>query len=135
MKRATGIQPRNLGRTLSRTVLAAWLCLFALPVLAGDPPDDCFCLAHTSGAVLRGCFAYKAKTDFYATATCTDPETGQKSEQMMTQEWRHIPSGEDRCKPCRTIPRETAPEPPRGSDQSGASTSPTAKPTGPESTK
>lgn len=122
---------------MARPGLAAWFCLFALPVLAGDPPDDCFCLAHASGAVLRGCFAYKAKTDFYATATCTDPETGQKSEQMMTQEWQRIPSGEDRCKPCRAMPRGAASEPPRGGDddQSGASTSPTAKPAGPESTK
>jgi len=117
-------------------VLTAWFCLLAFPVRAGETPDDCFCLAHASGAVLRGCFAYKAKADFYATATCTDPETGQKSEQMMTQEWQRIASGEDRCKPCRAPGRGTASETPRGDEEkSGASTSPTAQPAGLESAK
>jgi hypothetical protein len=33
-----------------------------------------------SAAILRGCEAFKASTDFYSTALCTDAETGQKSE-------------------------------------------------------
>ena len=40
--------------------------------------DECFCLTHSTGAILRGCEAYKAPTDFYSTAVCTDPEIRQE---------------------------------------------------------
>jgi hypothetical protein len=54
-----------------------------------------------SGVVLRGCVAFKARTDFYETAVCTDPDTGQVSEQLITDEWQRIPAGEERCDPCQ----------------------------------
>jgi hypothetical protein len=52
--------------------------------------DECFCLGHSTGAILRGCEAYKASTDFYSTAVCTDPETGKRSQQTMYSDWKRI---------------------------------------------
>ncbi|MFO1434132.1 MAG: tetratricopeptide repeat protein [Candidatus Competibacteraceae bacterium] len=86
--------------SIIQCLLIVWLCLLTASVYAGAAPDECFCLvrkADPAGAILRGCEAYKAGTDFYATAVCTDPETGQKSEQMITDEWQRIAAGEDRC--------------------------------------
>jgi hypothetical protein len=62
----------------------------------------------------RGCEAYKAPTDFYSTAVCTDPESGKKSQQTMYSDWKCIEAGADRCAPCRRAPRGTAEEVPRG---------------------
>ena len=81
---------------------------------ASTRADDCFCLIHTSGAILRGCEAYRAPADFYSTAVCTDPETGKQSQQTMYSEWKRIEGGADRCKPCKPVPRGTAREVPRG---------------------
>ena len=64
--------------------------------------DECFCLTHSTGAILRGCEAYKAPTDFYSTAVCTD--------------WKRIEAGADRCAPCQRTPRGTTDEVPRGGD-------------------
>jgi hypothetical protein len=77
--------------------------------------DECFCVIHSSsGAILRGCEDFKAPTDFYSTAVCTDPETGKRSEQTMYSEWKRIEAGADRCNPCKPISRGTAREVPRG---------------------
>ena len=76
--------------------------------------DECFCLTHATGAILRGCEAYKAPNDAYPTATCTDPDTGKKSEQTMYSEWKRIEAGADRCTVCRPLPRGAAKEVPRG---------------------
>jgi hypothetical protein len=85
----------------------------ALPHIARA--DECFCVIHSSsGAILRGCEAFKAATDFYSTAVCTDPETGKRSEQTMHSDWKRIETGADRCNPCKPIPRGTSPELPRG---------------------
>ena len=85
--------------------------------------DECFCVIHSSsGAILRGCEAFKAPTDFYSTAVCTDPETGKRSEQTMYSEWKRIEAGADRCNPCKPISRGTARELPRG----GPSATPSA---------
>jgi hypothetical protein len=78
--------------------------------------DECFCLSHSTGAILRGCEAYKTPTDFYSTAVCTDPESGKKSQQTMYSDWKRIEAGSDRCTPCQRAPRGTAPEVPRGDD-------------------
>jgi hypothetical protein len=78
--------------------------------------DECFCLTHSTGAILRGCEAYKAPTDFYSTAVCTDPESGKKSEQTMRSDWKRIEAGADRCAPCQRTPRGTTDEVPRGGD-------------------
>jgi hypothetical protein len=93
-----------------------WLCLLTASAYAGNAPDECFCMvrsADPAGAILRGCQAYKAGTDFYATAVCTDPETGQKSEQTITEEWQQIATGADRCNPCRQVrgPTDVLPRP------------------------
>lgn len=101
--------------SILQCLLIVWLLLLTASVYAGDAPDECFCLVPKSdpkGPILRGCQAYKAGTDFYATAVCTDPETGQKSEQMITDEWKRIAAGEDRCNPCRQV-RGPAPDVPR----------------------
>ena len=66
--------------SLLQCLLIVWLLLLTTSAYAGDAPDECFCLvrkADPAGAILRGCQSYKAGTDFYATAACTDPETGQ----------------------------------------------------------
>jgi hypothetical protein len=77
--------------------------------------DECFCVIHSSsGAILRGCEAFKAPTDFYSTAVCTDPETGKRSEQTMYSDWKRIEAGADRCNPCKPISRGTSRELPRG---------------------
>jgi hypothetical protein len=77
--------------------------------------DECFCLVHSSsGAILRGCEAFKAPTDFYSTAACTDPMTGKLSEQTMYSDWKRIEAGADRCNPCKPISRGTSQELPRG---------------------
>jgi hypothetical protein len=45
-----------------------------LAIVAGPAhADECFCLSHGSGAILRGCESYKAPNDAYPTAVCTDP--------------------------------------------------------------
>jgi hypothetical protein len=84
--------------------------------------DECFCLTNPqTAAILRGCEAYKAATDFYSTAVCTDPVTGLKAEQTMYSEWQRIEAGADRCNPCkRLIPPGTAKELPRGGEDTGS---------------
>lgn len=48
--------------------------------------DECFCLTNPqTAAILRGCEAFKAPTDFYSTAVCTDPVTGEKAKQNHTE--------------------------------------------------
>jgi hypothetical protein len=84
--------------------------------------DECFCLTNPqTAAILRGCEAFKAATDFYSTAVCTDPVTGQKAEQTMYSEWQRIEAGADRCNPCKrlTLPG-TAKELPRGGEDAGS---------------
>jgi|SRR5215831_9660393 len=77
--------------------------------------DECFCMSHASGAILRGCEAFKAPNDAYSTAVCTDPETGKQSQQTMYSEWKRIEAGADRCRVCKPPPRDTR-EVPRGDD-------------------
>ena len=81
--------------------LLGLLAIVAVPTRA----DECFCLSHASGAILRGCESYKALNDAYPTADCTDPETGRKSLQTMYSEWKRIEAGADRCVVCRPPPR------------------------------
>ncbi len=100
-------------KKLAETMILCGL-LAALSSMA--QADECFCLTHVTGAILRGCEAYKAPNDAYPTATCSDPETGKKSEQTMYSEWKRIEAGADRCVVCRRGPRSTAPEVPRGGD-------------------
>ncbi|MFZ1413471.1 MAG: hypothetical protein WAS73_02660 [Defluviicoccus sp.] len=107
-----------------------WRAAMALLVLLvtagpGAVAEDCFCLVHgISGAVLRGCEAFKAPTDYHWTAVCTERETGKKSEQTITPEWRRIEAGADRCDPCRPALRDTGPEPPRGDEKPAPATGP-----------
>lgn len=83
--------------------------------------DECFCLIHPqTAAILRGCEAFKAATDLYSTAACTDPVTGQKAIQTMSADWQRIEAGADRCNPCKRLVRGTGPELPRGpGDEAG----------------
>jgi hypothetical protein len=94
-----------------------WVVLvFGLIVAAAPGPRaaECFCLTNAkTGVTLRGCEAYKAPTDYYSTAVCTDPQTGRKSEQTMSTDWQRIEEGADRCTPCRRMPPRAA-SPPRG---------------------
>jgi len=97
--------------------VVAAILMFGLPALpAIVHADECFCLIHGSDAILRGCEAYKAATDFYSTAVCTDPVTGKQSEQTIYSDWKRIEAGTDRCAPCKRAPRGTAKEPPRGNE-------------------
>lgn len=92
-------------------VLVFWLITAVCPTARAD---ECFCLIHPpTGAILRGCEAYKAPTDFYPTADCTDPETGKKSTQTMYSDWQLIKAGAGRCDPCRPVAIGVAPEVPR----------------------
>jgi hypothetical protein len=95
----------------------ALLVIGGLVMVAGLPSqaDECFCLTNpATGALLRGCEAYKASTDYYWTAVCTDPETGLQSEQTMSPDWQRIEEGADRCNPCRRTPPSAETEVPRG---------------------
>ena len=83
------------------------LLLGLLATAASTRADECFCLSHGSGAILRGCESYKAPNDAYPTADCTDPETGRKSLQTMYSEWKRIEAGADRCGVCKPPPRTT----------------------------
>ncbi|MCS3932079.1 MULTISPECIES: hypothetical protein [Bradyrhizobium] len=76
--------------------------------------DECFC-AHNSksGATLRGCEVFKAPTDFYSTAVCTDPETGKRSQQILYSDWTSIEDGADGCRPCQRA-RQSNSDVPRG---------------------
>jgi hypothetical protein len=95
----------------------ATLIVFVLLAISSTAhADKCFCLSHSTGAILRGCEAYKAATDFYSTAVCTDPESGKRSQQTMYSDWKRIEAGADRCAPCQRAARGTAPEVPRGGD-------------------
>jgi hypothetical protein len=114
------LKSQHTGGRLLLAVLAAWIGLLTFPANADDARNGCFCLAHPSGTMLRGCFAYQAKSDFYATALCSDPETVQESEQMITQEWQRIESGKDRCKQCLRQRPENDPEIPRGGREAGS---------------
>jgi len=99
---------------------AAAILILGAATAAASPvrADDCFCLINTAtGAILRGCEAYKAPTDFHSTAACTDPVTGLRSEQTMYADWRRIEAGADRCDPCRRTARGDAPEVPRKSGE------------------
>jgi hypothetical protein len=97
---------------LATTMIAFRLIAICLTARA----DECFCLTHSTGAILRGCEAYKAATDFYSTAVCTYPETGKRSQQTMYSDWKRIEAGADRCAPCLRPPRGTTDEVPRGDD-------------------
>ncbi len=105
--------PRTLAAILT------FLILFGLVVAIGQGAraDECFCLSHSTGAILRGCEAFKAATDFYSTAVCTDPATRKPSRQIIYSDWKRIEAGADRCSPCRPAPREAAREVPRGDEE------------------
>ncbi|MDE5454136.1 hypothetical protein GWE18_15005 [Bradyrhizobium sp. CSA112] len=76
--------------------------------------DECFCAIHSSsGAILRGCEAFKAPTDFYSTALCTDPDTGKRSVQVMYSDWTRMEAGAERCRPCQRA-RQSNSDVPRG---------------------
>ena len=66
--------------------------------------------------MLRGCTEYKGPQDFYATAVCRDPETGQSSEQLISGDWERVEDGADRCAPCRQVVRNP-PTLPRGDEE------------------
>jgi hypothetical protein len=72
--------------------------------------QECFCLSHPDGAILRGCEAKGA------TFLCTDPETLKKSVQKVSSDWKRIEAGTDRCIVCRPAARGTAGEVPRGDE-------------------
>jgi hypothetical protein len=98
--------------------MSLWL-LLAVSSSASSPAagaDECFCMSHASGAILRGCESYKAPNDAYATAICTDPETGKTSQQTMYSEWTLIKDGTGVCAPCRPPPAGLKPLRPRGDD-------------------
>ncbi len=103
----------SLSSTIPKGTIHKLILLLAL--CSAARADECFCLSHTTGAILRGCEAYKAPTDYFSTAVCTDPETGARSTQTMYTDWTQIKAGADRCDPCRPVARGT-PEVPRGGD-------------------
>jgi hypothetical protein len=74
--------------------------------------DECFCLSHTAGAMLRGCEAKGA------IVLCTDPFTTKKSVPKINSDWKRIEAGTDRCEVCRPVPRGPSIEVPRGDDDS-----------------
>jgi hypothetical protein len=92
------------------------LPMVAISISSTARADECFCLSHSSGAILRGCEAFKRPTDFYSTAVCTDSESGKKLQQTMYSDWKRIEAGADRCAPCLRSPRRTTDEVPRGDD-------------------
>ena len=124
MVRALPVSARNLSGQAIRTVMATGLWLLSCPGFAAEAQDACFCLSHPSGAILRGCEAFQARSDFYATAVCTAPETVEVAEQLITDEWQRLAAGADRCNPCRRQTREKAPEVPRGNGDDGGTPSP-----------
>jgi hypothetical protein len=102
--------------TMLKGVATMLIVLGLIAICPMARADECFCLGHSTGAILRGCEAYKASTDFYPTAVCTDPETGKRSQQTMYSDWKRIEAGADRCAPCQRPPRGTTDEVPRGGD-------------------
>jgi len=96
----------------------ATFIIASLAAFLGAPAhaDDCFCLSHPTGAVVRGCESYKAPTDQFPTAVCTDPDTGKRSQQTLYPDsnWSRVEAGADGCTPCRPATRGTAKELPRG---------------------
>lgn len=106
--------------------LLATVLVFVVAAVTGSTvrADDCFCLTNAAtDAILRGCEAYKASTDFYSTAVCTDPISGKPYEQTLYPDgqWQRIEAGADRCDPCRPQPRGAAAELPRGGETAPAS--------------
>ena len=66
-------------------LLLATATLAAAQALAGE---ECFCLRHgETDTFLRGCTEYKAPTDYWSTADCTDPITCERSEQRIWAGW------------------------------------------------
>jgi hypothetical protein len=103
---------RSTVTPLRQTRAAALSAILFVAVFAGYArAAECFCLLHTAtGAILRGCEAFKAEKDLYPTAYCTDPQTGRESEQTINSDWQRIEAGADRCDPCWPVPRGTRPE-------------------------
>jgi hypothetical protein len=104
---------------MKKYALTMILCGLLTPLSSVARADECFCLTHATGAILRGCEGYKAPNDAYPTATCTDPETGKKSEQTMYSEWKRIDAGADRCVVCKPPPRSTKEVPREGDNVIG----------------
>lgn len=105
--------------------LLATVLVFVVTAVTGSTvrADDCFCLTNAAtAAILRGCEAYKASTEFYSTAVCTDPVNGKTSQQTLYPDgqWQRIEAGADRCDPCRPPPRGPAPVLPRGGETTPA---------------
>ena len=107
-------------------LLAGGAMLIVIGLLAGwtspaPAADECFCLVHKAGAILRGCEAYRAPHDYYSTARCVDPLSGVPTEQIITGDWERLAEGADRCDPCRPQTRAQAPTLPRGDEDQPAS--------------
>jgi hypothetical protein len=84
------------------------------PLLAQDlDPNACFCVRHETGQFRRGCTAFKGPQDFFPTAICEDPETGQSSEGLIDKGWEVVQDGAPGCEVCRPQARRTM-EVPRG---------------------
>jgi hypothetical protein len=107
--------------------LAAVFIAFILSASSIVRADECFCLSNPDGRILRGCEAFKAATDLYSTAVCTDPETGKRSQQILYSDWTRIEAGADLCRRCKQTPPNT-PDVPRGADEA-----PRSKPSSPQS--
>jgi hypothetical protein len=48
--------------------------------------DECFCLGHSTGAILRSLQSLNR----LLLDCCTDPETGKRSQQTMYSDWKRI---------------------------------------------
>jgi hypothetical protein len=70
-------------------------------------PNACFCMRHETGQFRRSCTAFKGPQDFFATAVCTDPETGTSSEGLITNNWEVVKAGGPGCEVCRPEARST----------------------------
>jgi hypothetical protein len=87
--------------------IAATVSLLALLAIRSTAlADECFCLKHPSGAVLRGC---EIRNDFYI---CTDPYTSKRSAVLITADWKRTECGAD----CFVVRRPAAPSVPRHED-------------------
>jgi hypothetical protein len=95
---------------MTRIIETILLLTLLATISATGRADDCFCLTHADGGIVRGCEAKGA------TILCTDPDTNKKSVQKISPDWKRIEAGTNRCEVCAPTARGTSTELPRGKD-------------------
>ncbi len=78
---------------------------------------ECICLRNIdTGAIVRGCEEFRAESNQFSVAYCTNTSTWIVDKYIIDFRWEKIKEGEDRCDPCNVLGNDlpVGREPPRG---------------------